>query len=287
LIRLLAIDIDGTLLNSRGKVPQDNIDAIDQAMARGVKVAIATGRSFHFALQALDRLPDAITLIVHNGAIARSRAGETLLRRMLPQATARAVLAATLAWRTEATMVFDRPLAGQLVYDLMDWTHPFRYRFKERNDAIMQAVARLEDAIVEDPVQIAFNGGVGQMRAVAAHLAAQAIAPSLEVMLTEYPRRDFSMVDVCAAGITKGTGVAAVAARFGIAQHEVMAVGDNHNDLDMLRWAGTGVIMGNAEPELLHEDFHVTGTNDEAGLAQAIERFILHTPARAHTEGPV
>ncbi len=59
------------------------------------------------------------------------------------------------------------------------------------------------------------------------------------------------MVDVCAAGITKGTGLAAVAERFGVAQDEVMAVGDNHNDLCMLRWAGTGVIMGNAEPELV------------------------------------
>ena len=72
------------------------------------------------------------------------------------------------------------------------------------------------------------------MRAIAAHLAAHAIAPSLEVLLTEYPSRDFSMVDVCAAGITKGTGLAAVAARFGVAQDEVMAVGDNHNDLGML-----------------------------------------------------
>ena len=83
------------------------------------------------------------------------------------------------------------------------------------------------------------------------------------------------MVDVCAAGITKGTGLAAVAARFGVAQDEVMAVGDNHNDLDMLRWAGTGVIMGNAERELFEGGFHVTGTNDDAGLAQAIERFVL------------
>ena len=279
MIRLIAIDIDGTLLDSRGRVPAANIEAIDQAVARGVTVVIATGRSFHFALQALGQLPESITLIVHNGAIARSRAGETLLRRLLPQATALDVLGATVAWRGAATAVFDRPLAGQLVYDRMDWSHPNRRRFKERNHEIIEAVTRLEDAMVEDPVQIAFNGGVDEMRAIAAHLAAHAIAPNLEVMLTEYPSRDFSMVDVCAAGITKGTGLAEVAARFGVAQDEVMAVGDNHNDLDMLRWAGTGVIMGNAEPELFLDGFHLTGTNDQAGLAQAIERFILHSSA--------
>lgn len=256
-------------------MPAANVEAIDRASAHGVRIAIATGRSFHFALQALGQLPEAITLIVHNGAIARSRAGETLLRRLLPKATARQVLDATIAWRGEATAVFDRPLAGQLVYDVMDWTHPNRSGFRERNHEIIQAVDRLEDAMVEDPVQIGFNGGVDRMRAIVAHLSTHPVAAELEVMLTEYPRRDFSMVDVCAAGTTKATGLAEVAGMFGVARHEVMAVGDNHNDLDMLRWAGTGVVMGNAEPELLEAGFHQTATNDEAGLAQAIERFVL------------
>jgi hydroxymethylpyrimidine pyrophosphatase-like HAD family hydrolase len=115
---------------------------------------------------------------------------------------------------------------------------------------------------------------VQAMRAIASHLAAHQVAPHLEVMLTEYPQRDFSLVDVCAAGTTKGSGLAAVAAQLGIAQAEVMAVGDNHNDRDMLEWAGVGVVMGNAEPELKHARLHETGTNDEAGLAQAIDRFI-------------
>ena len=256
-------------------MPAANVEAIDRAVARGVHIAIATGRSFHFALQALDQLPDAITLIVHNGAIARSRAGQTYLRRLLPQATARQVLAATVPWRRDATAVFDRPLAGQLVYDEMDWTHPNRSGFKQRNERIIQGVDRLEDAMTEDPVQIGFNGTVEQMRAVAAHLASQSMASQLEVMLTEYPRRDFSLVDVCSAGTTKATGLAQVAAMLGVEPHEVMAVGDNHNDLDMLRWAGTGVVMGNAEPALFEDAFHRTATNDEGGLADAIRRFVL------------
>lgn len=274
MIRLLAIDIDGTLLDSKGRVPAANLDAIHRAAGRGVRIVIATGRSFHFALQALAELPDDLTLLVYNGAIARSRSGETHLRRLLPQAVAREVLAATIEWRADTACVFDRPSAGQLVYDRMDWSHPNRAGFMRRNAAIIQAVDRLEDAVSEDPVQVTFNGGVQAMRAVASHLAALSVAGQLEVMLTEYPQRDFSMVDVCGAGITKGSGLAAVAARFGVAQAEVMAVGDNHNDRDMLEWAGIGVVMGNAEPELKHAAFHETGTNDDAGLAQAIDRFI-------------
>ena len=68
---------------------------------------------------------------------------------------------------------------------------------------------------------------------------------------THYPARDFSLVDVNAAGATKGGTLAAVAAHFGVARDEVFAIGDNHNDVDMLQWAGTAVVMGNAEPELL------------------------------------
>jgi Cof subfamily protein (haloacid dehalogenase superfamily) len=273
-IQLLAIDIDGTLLDSKGRVPPANLAAIHRVAAGGVRVVIATGRSFHFALQALDGLPDDITLLVYNGAIARTRTGDTLLRRLLPQAVARQVLGATLEWRHETACVFDRPSAGQLVYDRMDWTGPNRAGFMRRNAGIIQAVDRLEDAVTEDPVQVTFNGGVQTMRAIAAHLASHSVASSLEVMLTEYPQRDFSMVDVCGAGITKGSGLAAVAAQFGIARADVMAVGDNHNDRDMLEWAGTGVVMGNAEPELKQPGFHETGTNDAGGLAQAIDLFI-------------
>lgn len=276
MIQLVAIDIDGTLLDSKGRIPEANREAIGAVMARGVRVVIATGRSFHFALQALDGIPESITLILHNGAIARERAGHTLLRRLLPRHAAHLVLEATTAWREHAAAVFDRPAGGQLVYDQMDWTHPNRWRFKERNETILQEVARLEDALVEDPVQIAFNGGVADMRAIASHLAALPMAAQLEVALTEYPRRDFSMVDVCAAGTNKGTGLAEVARQYGVPQEAVMAVGDNHNDRDMLEWAGTGVVMGNAEPELLNAGFHQTGTNDEAGLAQALQRFILN-----------
>ncbi len=274
MIRLLAIDIDGTLLDSKGRVPQANLDAIHRAAGRGVRIVIATGRSFHFALQALGDLPDDLTLLAYNGAIARSRSGETLLRRMLPQAVARQVLEATIKWRTDTACVFDRPLAGQLVYDRMDWSHPNRAGFKRRNAAIIQAVDRLEEAVTEDPVQVTFNGGVHTMRAISTRLATHPVAPHLEVTLTAYPHRDFAMVDVSGAGITKGTGLAALAGHFDVPQAEVMAIGDNHNDRDMLEWAGTGVVMGNAEPELKTRGFHLTGTNDEAGLSQAIDRFI-------------
>ena len=275
LIKLIGIDVDGTLLNSRGQLPPDNLSAIQDAVSRGIHIAIVTGRSFFFALPAVAELPDPLTLVVHNGAIARTRAGETLMRRLMPRDVALDVLAATEPWRDSAVVIFDRPLAGQMVYDRMDWEHPNRSRFRDRNREIIEQVASLEDAITEDPIQVAYNGSVSAMRAVIGSLAEHESRPGLAVSLTEYEHRDFSLVDVCTAGTTKGTGLAAVATLLGIGQHEVMAVGDNFNDRDMLEWAEIGVVMGNAVPALRDAGFERTATNDEAGLAQAIKKYAL------------
>jgi 5-amino-6-(5-phospho-D-ribitylamino)uracil phosphatase len=271
-IKLIAVDIDGTLLDSKGRVVSDNVDAIADAAQRGVRVAVVTGRSFHFALPAVDSLPDPLVLIVYNGAIARMRSGETIIRRLLPVDAAREVLNVAGPWRDSALMQFDRPSRGQLVYDRLDWTHPNRVRFREKNRALIEEVPALEDALTEDPIQIAFNGSVATMRALVETLRRQPPVSQLSVSLTEYPLRDFSLVDVCAADTTKGATLARLAAHLGIAREEVMAVGDNFNDRDMLEWAGIGVVMGNAAPQL-KEGFAVTASNDEAGLAQAIRRY--------------
>lgn len=275
MIRLIAVDIDGTLLDSRGGVPEANLRAIEEAAARGVHLAVVTGRSFHFALPVLTGLPDPLTLVVHNGAIARTRQGETLVRRLLPRDVARQVLAATAPWRSDTVVIFDRPGAGQMVYDRMVWDHPNRRGFHDRNRDLIVGVEALEDALDDDPVQVAFNGAVDVMRDVLAHLDTLDVAGDLAVSLTEYPARNFSLVDVCGAGTTKGATLARVAALLGVGRDEVMAIGDNFNDRDMIAWAGTGVVMGNAAKDLRDAGWHVTGTNDEAGLAQAVRRFVL------------
>ena len=95
------------------------------------------------------------------------------------------------------------------------------------------------------------------------------------VSITAYPARDFTLVDVNAAGATKGQALAEVARHFGVAQGEVFAIGDNHNDIDMLQWAGTGVVMGNAEPALLGLGLPITAPNDQAGLAKALREYVL------------
>ncbi|MEJ7708282.1 MAG: HAD hydrolase family protein [Pyrinomonadaceae bacterium] len=103
------------------------------------------------------------------------------------------------------------------------------------------------------------------------------LSSKVQVMSTIYAHQDFTLLDIINPAASKGAGLAAVADELRVARDEVMAVGDNYNDLEMLSFAGTGVLMGNAAPILRekYKEFHLTATNDEAGVAVAIQRFIL------------
>ena len=103
----------------------------------------------------------------------------------------------------------------------------------------------------------------------------QLAADEFSVALTEYQHRDFSMVDVVTAGCSKGSALRAWSEQRGLARSEVMAMGDNLNDLQMLEFAGTAVLMGNALPDLKARGWPVTGSNNEGGVAQAIDRYVL------------
>jgi hydroxymethylpyrimidine pyrophosphatase-like HAD family hydrolase len=274
-IRLIAIDIDGTLLDRTGNIPAENRRAIAAALDRGIEVALVTGRGFTFARPVAERLGLPVVLVASNGAIVRRQDGTTVLRRLMPLAVAREVLAETAGYRAEAAVVFDRPAAGQLVSGGLDWTHPSRAGYYGKYGALISETLPLEECLVEDPVEVMFNGGVDRMRELIARLEAAPSASQYAVSFVEYRWRDFTLVDVLGAGVTKGTTLAEWARSLGFTREAVMAVGDNYNDREMLAYAGIGVAMGNSVAELLHGAFHVTGTNDEAGLAQAIERFAL------------
>jgi Cof subfamily protein (haloacid dehalogenase superfamily) len=276
-IRLLAIDIDGTLLDGRGRLPDAHRDAVVQASAHGIEIALVTGRSFHFTHAVIDLLPIPLTLIVNNGAVVKRKDGETEWRHVLERDAARRILAETQHLEDSVAIVFDRPGERQIVFERMDWTHPNRRGYYEKNKAyIAAAPSPLAEMLTEDPIQVMFNGSVEPMRALVAALRAMPIADRFSVAITEYELRDFSLVDVNGAGCSKGTTLARVAASRGLTANEVMAVGDNLNDVEMLDFAGTSVVMGNATGALKARGYRLTGTNDEGGLAEAIRLFALN-----------
>jgi len=278
MIRLLALDIDGTILDSEGQVPEANRRAIQHAIDAGVEVVLATGRRYDFALPIVDMLPGPLTLILSNGAVVKTHEGTTLLRQLLPREVARDVLRRFPQHRAGAAVVFDRPREGQV--------RPF-----------LSEVAPLEDCLTEDPIQVMFSGGCEEMRELLDGLRAFRLPEAgraqdepeapYGVALTEYKHRDFSLVDVVQAGCNKGRTLRDWADRRGIPCERVMAIGDNLNDLEMLEFAGMPIVMENALAELKARGWAVTGTSDEAGVARAIETFILggSAPVNADLSG--
>jgi Cof subfamily protein (haloacid dehalogenase superfamily) len=273
MIRLIGIDVDGTLLDTRGQIPQANVDAIHDAVRAGIAVALVTGRSYPFVRPIAEPLPSAITLIVSNGAVERGMDGSRFARRLLDRDIARAVLDSTRPFRHAAALVFDRDADRQVMFETMDWEHPGRKAYWARNQSLIAQSVPLEDALIEDPIQVMFNGGVETMRALVEELRAE--AGEFAVSLTEYVHRDFSLIDVTAPAATKGRALAWRAGQLGLGRDEVMAVGDNFNDLEMLEFAGLPVVMGNSVPGLLERGWVITGDNEHAGLAEAIRRFAL------------
>lgn len=275
-IRLIAVDIDGTLLDGASRLPDANRRALQAAAARGVDVVLATGRAFHHARPVAERLDTPLTLIVNNGALVKTPAGRTLARRPVPRGLARALVTGTRPVREGAALIFDRPDDRQYVYERIDWSHPQRQWYHDRHRVHMTRVEPLETALDDDdPVQIAFTGGVADMRVLAGRVRALPVARRLTVTLTEYEQRDFSLLDVTAMGCSKGAALEDWAARRGILPAGIMAVGDNLNDREMLELAGHPVVMGNAVAALKRRGWPLTAGHDEAGLAQAIRERLL------------
>jgi 5-amino-6-(5-phospho-D-ribitylamino)uracil phosphatase len=273
-IRLLGLDLDGTLLNSRGELSERNRSAISRAREQGVRVALVTGRRFR------DARP-----LAHNGALTKhARTLSTVAAILLPLEAAREVLRIGRYYGADALVSTDPEGLGLLLYD----------RISEGNDALstyidwstrvsggdvvesVKRVSSLIEYLDQSPVHISFSGGCESMSKLADVLQME-LKGLIQIFSTIYPKRDFTLLDVLHPEASKGIGLKAVAEERGLIPEEVMAVGDNFNDIEMLRYAGTAVIMGNADAKLqTMEKFHITAANDEDGVALAIERFILN-----------
>ncbi len=285
MIKLLALDLDGTLLDSRGTITEENRAAIRSAEDAGVLVTIATGRRFRDARPVGLELELNAPLLTHNGALLKyGDSLETVAVSLLDLETTREIVRVGQEFGGDALISADPHAKGTLLYDrlsadnvplrrYLDWSK--RLHGDEAGQAVMH-VENLHDALPDhEVIHISFSGTCEPMQRMLEFLRNE-LADSVTILPTIYPRRDFTLIDILPPGSTKGTGLEKLAAIDKISSENVMAVGDNFNDLGMLEFAGTPVVMGNADAELLERaEFYKTDSNDESGVAAAIDRFIL------------
>jgi len=285
MIRLLALDLDGTLLNSKGSVPDANRAAIRAAEDRGVLVTIATGRRFRDGRPIGIELELNAPLITHNGALIKyADSLETVAASLLPIETALEAVRVGKEFGGDALVSADPHGKGTLLYDrVADDNIPFQryiqWSEKMHGDEAYEAVKYVDslESILTDHevIHISFSGTCVRMEEMIEVLKT-GLGDTVTVLPTIYPRRDFTLIDILPSDASKGKGVEKLALLNGLGSENVMTIGDNFNDLEMLEFAGTPVVMGNADPSLLERaEFYTTVTNDENGVAAAIEQFIL------------
>lgn len=279
-IKLIAIDIDGTLLPSAGTIVSErNQRALRQAEEAGIEIVIATGRRHVYAmplLQPIGLRPETV-LITSNGTVTRTFAGERLDRALLPVETARELCGALRQFGGTTVFTFDREGPGELVIESIEPLHARIAAWVEANRASLKEIRPLERAFDagEAPVQGMVCGTPEEMDKAEAWMEASPFAGKVEMHQTRYPARNLSILDLLPPGCSKGVALAKLAARRGLRHEEIMAIGDNYNDVEMLELAGHPVLMGNAAPELVaagrRSGWKIAPTNDENGLGVVIE----------------
>jgi Cof subfamily protein (haloacid dehalogenase superfamily) len=273
-IRLIAIDIDGTLLNSRVELSDENRDALRRAHEAGIEIVLGTGRRHDFAMPIAGSLGFDLWLFSSNGAVTRSTRGETFHCDFWPMATAIKFAQALRKYRNYMVLTFDRPGMGAIVCENHDQLYGVIQRWMEKNARFIQYVSPIENALTEDPIQAMVCGPVELMDQAQMELAALDFRREFTALRTQYDFRDLCIVDILNAGCSKGHALERWAKHRGFDRDQVMAIGDNYNDVEMLTFAGHPVIMGNACEELKQNGWTVTRHHDEHGVAVTIEQVL-------------
>ena len=316
---LIAIDMDGTLLGSDGRVSARNRAALLTAERGDVEIVIATGRRHAYAMRVLRELGLRCSnaVISSNGTVIRTIGSRLVHRTYMPLATARWLCREIENFRDTFVLTFDNVGAdgedrpGALVCEQTEALHASIGAWMRTNAPYIQRVDRMEQVLgsaarrsqsgsvavaerevddpdgspVNAPIQAMLCGTIDRMLAAEArlmqHTAVAGVGapelPGCEIVLhrTVYPEKDLAILDILPAGCSKASALAFVAEQRGCTLNDVLAIGDNWNDLPMLRAAGHAVLMSNA-PEGLHELARAHGwtigpSNNEDGVAEAIE----------------
>jgi Cof subfamily protein (haloacid dehalogenase superfamily) len=271
-VRLIAIDIDGTLLDSNFQVSERNLASLRKAHSMGVEIALATGRRHVFALPVARALGFDITVISSNGAITRASDGTLFHRDPLPLASTLELVEHMTDFRRNLVITFDGEEHGSLVLETLDELNASIQRWLENNAQYLRFVQPIEDGLNSDPIQAMFCGTVERMTAAQEQLTRnKALLTRITALKTQYDERDLCMVDILNKGCTKGAALKRWAADKGYEAAEVMAIGDNYNDIEMLEFAGHAFIMGNATEDLRERGWQTTLSNNENGVAMAVD----------------
>lgn len=267
-IKLVAIDMDGTLLNEKNELNPAVAEAVRAVRATGVRVVLASGRPLPGVMSFLPELNLVSKddyAIPYNGALVQNTAtGAVLIRHTLNYAeylqlyVIAANLGVTMAAEDEQAMYTDAPEVGTvLMHEAVATSMPLRFR------------SPLQLAKSSEFSKFFFTASKDELDAAEKQLSA-AIRKNFYVVRSE----DY-LLEFMNPAVSKGAALRELAVKLGIAASDVMVLGDSNNDVSMFKFAGTGIAMGNANAAVKTLATAVTGTNAEDGVAQALHKYVL------------
>lgn len=270
--RLLAIDIDGTLVNSQHELTERTRRAVLRAKRAGVEIVLATGRRYSRVLPLVEPLELNVPLITASGALIKRASDHQTLFQAEFQPRALEVCLETIA-----AHAYEAVLYGDTFHEGFDFYHrdvstscQLLTEFFAKNQGFGRVYARL---MTEPPPGI-FAGFVmgtrDQMHALVNEIEC-ALPRQLYLHVLRSPRYAGFMCEIAPAGVSKWTGVSRLAEEWGIAPAEICAVGDDVNDIPMIEAAGLGIAMGNAVAETKAAADRIAPTNDEDGLEWVVD----------------
>lgn len=263
-IKLIAFDLDGTLLTTGKEITPRTMAAIEAAKAKGVYVTIATGRMFCSAEYFARMIGGNAPVICCNGGIVQEIGAEKpLFSHYLPEATVRKML----------TICYDKHwyvnwyIGNDILVPQIDWDYFYAYkttknmRFKEVGDDYLRYTEHVVQCVLRDLTGHVQEKGEELFRLTGGGFALQ--------------QNTHMSMDLCPVGVDKGVGLKWLAEYLGLTADEVMACGDGDNDLAMLRYAGTAVVPANGLPSAQKLATYHADSNDNDGIAKAIEELVL------------
>jgi Cof subfamily protein (haloacid dehalogenase superfamily) len=271
-IKIIALDIDGTLLDPQFQVSARNLAALRRAHDAGVQIILGTGRRHQFAMPIAQALGFDVWLISSNGAVTKSAAGELFHRDLLPANVAREFCRYMEAFRHNTVLTFDREGKGALIIESTDQLDLSIARWMKSNAPFIDYVVPLEDSLTVDPIQAMICGPIALMKQAEERIKGAPFTDRITLLKTQYEARDLCILDALNAECSKGHALRRWADHHGVSRDEVMAIGDNYNDLEMLEFAGVPFVMGNACDEIKQNGWPVTLGNDQSGVAAALEQ---------------
>jgi hypothetical protein len=273
--RLLALDIDGTLLDPYGALTDAAREAVAAARRAGLAVVLCTGRRFRTALPVARALDLAGSIVVNNGALVKDLASSrTLHHHYLPPDVFPEVLALARSVGPPLVYVDAYPEETDFLTERSEHAHPFQREYLRDHGAHCRVVADLAASALGDVIMTSLMAEAEALTALRER-ARDALGPRVHTHVIQNRSYQGEILEFLAPAVGKWGALARVAEQAGIAAGEIAAIGDDVSDVEMIRRAGLGIAMGNAVAAAKQAAGFVARSNAEGGIVEAIERVLL------------